>query len=158
MTCSVGTTTRRNRWRWFMDSIRCSRLAFTLFSCPEYVLITYQRNIRSSLSQHDVLDEVLPQLIVEPEVGADDDAGDDHDRGPAHDRLLGRPLDLLQLGNRLLDEPDRARARDVPLVAARPVRLGGAARGGPGRRTARRGPAREGWLLLRAPRAPLLTR
>src|SRR3954465_6741208 len=99
MTCSVGTTTRRKLWRWPIDSIRCSRLAFTLFSCPEYVLITYQRNIRSSLSQHDVLDQVLPELIVGPEVGTDDHAGDDHDRGPAHDRLLVRPLDLLQLGN-----------------------------------------------------------
>src|SRR5205823_7453773 len=35
ITCSVGTTTRRKRGRWFIDSIRCSRLAFTLFSCPE---------------------------------------------------------------------------------------------------------------------------
>jgi hypothetical protein len=35
ITCSVGTTTRRKRERWFIDSIRCSRLAFTLFSCPE---------------------------------------------------------------------------------------------------------------------------
>jgi len=35
ITCSVGTTTRRKRARWFIDSIRCSRLAFTLFSCPE---------------------------------------------------------------------------------------------------------------------------
>src|SRR5438105_10781879 len=143
-----------------MDSMRCSRLAFTLFSWPEYVLITYQRNIRSSLSQHDVLDEVLPQLIVQPGVGADDDTGNEHHRGAAHDRLLARPLDLLELGDRLLDEMDRARARDVPLVGARPVRLGGAARGGPGRRTgtARRRAAREGRLLLRAPSTPLLTR
>src|SRR5437879_627043 len=141
-----------------MDSIRCSRLAFTLFSCPEYVLITYQRNIRSSLAQHDVLDEVLPQLIVQPEVGADDDAGDQHDRRPAHDRLLVRPLDLLELGDRLLDEMDRARARDVPLLAARPARLRVAARGGPRRGTGRGWPAREGRLLLRAPRATLLTR
>ena len=35
ITCSVGTTTRRNRGCWFIDMIRCSRLAFTLFSCPE---------------------------------------------------------------------------------------------------------------------------
>jgi hypothetical protein len=34
-TCSVGTTTRRKRGAWFMETIRCSRLAFTLFSCPE---------------------------------------------------------------------------------------------------------------------------
>jgi hypothetical protein len=35
ITCSVGTTTRRKRGAWFIETIRCSRLAFTLFSCPE---------------------------------------------------------------------------------------------------------------------------
>ena len=35
ITCSVGTTTRRKRGAWFIETIRCSRFAFTLFSCPE---------------------------------------------------------------------------------------------------------------------------
>ena len=35
MTCSVGTTTRRKAGCWFIETIRCSRLVFTLFSCPE---------------------------------------------------------------------------------------------------------------------------
>src|SRR5207245_1589746 len=74
------------------------------------------------------------------------------------DRLLVRPLDLLELGDGLLDETEGARARDVPLLGARPARLGVAARRGPRRRTAWGRPAREGRFLLRAPRAPLLTR
>src|SRR5206468_5293201 len=60
-TCSVGTTTRRKRSCWAIESIRCSRLALTLFSCPEYVLIAYQRNMR--LPQEDVLDEALEDLV-----------------------------------------------------------------------------------------------
>src|SRR6059058_5231500 len=35
ITCSVGTTTRRKRCRCPIDSMRCSRLALTLFSWPE---------------------------------------------------------------------------------------------------------------------------
>src|SRR5436190_18022008 len=103
MTCSVGTTTRRNRWRWFIDSMRCSRLVFTLFSCPEYVLITYQRNM-APLPDQDVLDEIGPDAVVGVEVHADENAGDEDDRGAAHDFLLRRPLNLLELGDRLLDE------------------------------------------------------
>src|SRR6476619_4650939 len=45
MTCSVGTTTRRNLGAWFIEVIRCSRLVFTLISWPEYVLMTYHLNI-----------------------------------------------------------------------------------------------------------------
>src|SRR6185503_12266959 len=102
---------------------------------------------------------VLPQLVVQPEIGADDDAGDDDDGGAADDRLLIRPFDLLELADRLLDEADRARARDVPLVPAparRTARLGVGIRRRPCRRTRRRPPC-EGRFLLRAARAALLT-
>src|SRR3954451_8158994 len=75
ITCSVGTTTRRKRPRCPMDSMRCSRLALTLFSCPEYVLTTYQRNIplpSPPLLTEELLDDFLPDLVIDPEEGADD--------------------------------------------------------------------------------------
>src|SRR5215211_2985233 len=50
-TCSVGTTTWRTRWRWPMVAMRCSRLCLTLFSCPEEVLMTYQRNMEIAFSE-----------------------------------------------------------------------------------------------------------
>src|SRR6186997_2415030 len=93
ITCSVGTTTRRNRGDWFMDRMRCSRLVFTLFSCPEYVLITYQRNMPTSL-QKDVADEGTDQLVDAPQIGTDDEHGNDDDDGSL-DRLRPvRPVDL----------------------------------------------------------------
>src|SRR5436853_82173 len=105
MTCSVGTTTRRKRGTWFMDMIRCSRLVFTLFSCPEYVLIAYHLNmIDPLLAQEDVLDEPLEREVGDPEIGADDRAGDEHDDDALDQLLLAGPFDLLQLGDRLLDE------------------------------------------------------
>src|SRR5664280_3224483 len=47
-TASVGTTTLRTARCWPRDTTRCSRLCLTLFSWPEYVLTTYQRNIQGS--------------------------------------------------------------------------------------------------------------
>src|SRR5277367_6704909 len=47
-TASVGTTTLRTARCWPSDTTRCSRLSLTLFSWPEYVLTTYQRNIQGS--------------------------------------------------------------------------------------------------------------
>src|SRR5690348_4773181 len=105
ITCSVGTTTRRNRARWFIDSMRCSRLALTFFSCPEYVLITYHLNI-ARLPQQDVFDDVFPDPVVRVEVHPDEDAGNEDDRSAAHDLLLRRPFDLLQLRERLLQEAE----------------------------------------------------
>src|SRR3954471_24837251 len=103
ITCSVGTTTRRNRGDWFMDRMRCSRFVLTLFSCPEYVLITYQRNMPTSL-QKDVADEGADQLVDAPEIGTDDEHGDDDDDGSL-DRLGPiRPVDLAKLAHRLADE------------------------------------------------------
>src|SRR5581483_8220302 len=106
ITCSVGTTTRRKRWRCPIDSMRCSRLALTLFSWPEYVLTTYQRNIPVliSLLPEDFRDDVLPNLVVQVEVGADDQAGDQHDDRALDHLVLARPLHLLELRPRLHDE------------------------------------------------------
>src|ERR1700758_1799681 len=44
-TDSVGTTICRTAVCWPRDTTRCSRFCLTLFSWPEYVLTTYQRNI-----------------------------------------------------------------------------------------------------------------
>src|SRR3954453_14671791 len=86
-----------------MDRMRCSRFVLTLFSCPEYVLITYQRNMPTSL-QKDVADEGADQLVDAPEIGADDEHGDDDDDGSL-DRLGPvRPVDLAELGDGLADE------------------------------------------------------
>ena len=41
ITCSVGTTISSKYCAWFIDWMRCSRLARALFSWPEYVLMTY---------------------------------------------------------------------------------------------------------------------
>src|SRR6202035_3149679 len=49
-TASVGTTTFRTARCWPRETTRCSRLCLTLFSWPEYVLTTYQRNIQGSLT------------------------------------------------------------------------------------------------------------
>src|SRR4029079_5891877 len=85
ITCSVGTTTRRKRGRWPIDSMRCSRLALTLFSCPEHVLTTYQRNMPNLLAEEETLDDLFPELVVQVQVDADDRAGDEHDDGALDD-------------------------------------------------------------------------
>src|SRR5581483_379504 len=126
------------------------------------VLITYQRNMRSSLSQQHVLHDVFPDLVVHPQEEADDRAGDQDDRGAADDGLLVGPLDLAELGERLLDEDPRTEAVPLGLLAPRAplapaLGLGAAARGRPCRAAGRRAPC-EGRFLLRAPGAPLLAR
>src|SRR5271166_5359316 len=50
-TASVGTTTERTARCCPSDTTRCSRLCLTLFSWPEYVLTTYQRNIQKLLHE-----------------------------------------------------------------------------------------------------------
>src|SRR5690348_2016187 len=111
-----------------------------------------------SLSQEDVLHDVLPELVVQPQKGADDDAGDQDDHGAADHGLLVRPLDLLELAVGLLDEAHRAAGPGLgaltwPTVALRLVAPTRGARRGQGRRRARAG---EGGLLG-ATLAPLLT-
>src|SRR5690348_10958248 len=99
-----------------------------------------------ALAKEDVLDDVLPQLVVQPEVRADDEAGDDHHGRAADHLLLVRPLDLVELGPRLLEEAD-ARDAGADVVAALALRFGrlGArlllgGRPGPGSRPERRSP------------------
>src|SRR5437763_11056821 len=61
------------------------------------------------LEQH-LLDDFLPELVVQPEVSADDDAGDEHDDRALDHLVLAGPLDLLQLCDRLADEPEESAA------------------------------------------------
>src|SRR5579862_1624069 len=113
---------------------------------------------RGALADQDVLDEVLPHLVVEIEVHADDEAGDEDDRGAADDRLLVRPLDLLQLGDRLLEEADDrdAAARDVG-ARSLGARLGALHRGLLRGTLPRSRPERRRAGRLGAPLAALLT-
>src|SRR5690349_20040899 len=75
------------------------------------------------LSQEDVVDDGLPDLVVRVEIHADDDAGDQDDERALDQLLLARPLDLVQLAGRLADEVGRAEAvrlaRRLPLRACR---------------------------------------
>src|SRR4051794_17635360 len=89
--------------------MRCSRLALTLFSWPEYVLTTYQRNtLVLLLTEEEVLDDALPEQVVGVEEDADDRAGDQHDGRPLDHLVLPGPVDLLQLRPRLADEATTA--------------------------------------------------
>src|SRR5579883_3074639 len=129
--------------------MRCSRLALTLFSWPEYVLTTYQRNMEDGsclLSEEDVDDEALERLVGRVQVHADDEARDDHDRRAGDELALPRPLDLLQLHPRLLD------VRAQPAEEAAPPDDGGRPDGlGLRRRLGLAGPGpRPGELLSRA--------
>src|SRR3954471_17563742 len=113
----------------------------------------------SSLVQQDVLHDVLPQLVVQPQECADDHAGDEDDHGAADHGLLARPLDLLELAVRLADEIDRAAAARALGALARPaLRLVAPARSLARRRRRRRRSSRPGeGGLLGATVAPLLT-
>src|SRR5919197_6157424 len=87
-----------------IDWIRCSRFWRTLFSWPEYVLMTYQRNIREFLLEEELLHQRPESEISRVEVDAHDSAGDQDDHRRLDDLVLGRPFDLLQLAPRLADE------------------------------------------------------
>jgi hypothetical protein len=68
------------------------------------VLTTYQRNIGLLLTEEDLLDDLLPDGVVDIEEDADHEAGDEH-----HDRsldylVLAGPFDFLQLTPRLDEE------------------------------------------------------
>jgi hypothetical protein len=58
----------------------------------------------SLVTAQDGADEGLERLVGAVEEGADDHAGDDHDDRALEHLGAIRPLDLLQLGDRLLDE------------------------------------------------------
>src|SRR5690348_5371489 len=62
------------------------------------------------LSQEEVVDDVLPDLVVQIEIRADDDAGHEDDDRALDQLLLARPLDLLQLAVGLADEVRRSEA------------------------------------------------
>src|SRR5277367_661833 len=95
-TDSVGTTTLRTARCWPSEITRCSRLCLTLFSWPEYVLTTYQRNIQGS--SEDEFDEFLRHVVGDAEIGTGDrDEADDHGRCLEDLAAIG-PLDPLQLG------------------------------------------------------------
>src|SRR3954447_9280376 len=112
----------------------------------------------SSLVQQDVLHDVLPQLVVQPQECADDHAGDEDDHGAADHGVLARPLDLLELAVRLADEIDRA-ARALPLgaLARTALRLVAPTRGLARRWGCRRSSRAGEGGLLGATVAPLLT-
>src|SRR5271165_5220730 len=74
-TASVGTTTERTARCCPSDTTRCSRLCLTLFSWPEYVLTTYQRNIQKLLHEDGEGASTCP-LIQGSEDKFDDFLGD----------------------------------------------------------------------------------
>src|SRR5262249_21129101 len=75
--------------------------------------MTYQRNIGGAplLVQQDVLHERAKRLVCPVEEDADDGTGDQDDHRALHDLGPARPLDLLELGDRLADERKTAAAR-----------------------------------------------
>src|SRR5580700_11902419 len=105
-TDSVGTTIWRTARCCPSDTTRCSRLCLTLFSWPEYVLTTYQRNIQGS--SEDEFNDFLGHIIGQAEIGAGDrDEADDH-RGGLRDLTAVGPLYPLQLGPAGTQEADCA--------------------------------------------------
>src|SRR5919201_7155503 len=71
--------------------------------------MAYQRNTaRPLLVEEDPLDERLEREVGDPEIDAHDHARDQNDRRALDQLILGRPLDLLQLGPRLGDETTEA--------------------------------------------------
>src|SRR5258705_2914872 len=82
----------------------------------------------------DVLDEALEDEVGGVEEDADDHAGDQHDDHALDQLVLRRPLDLLQLGPRLGDEPRHAAAACSPRLAGRLGTTRVARRRTPGRR------------------------
>src|SRR5208283_1509647 len=108
-TASVGTTTLRTARCWPSETTRCSRLALTLFSCPEYVFTTYQRNMTKSLD--DEVDELAGEIVGDAEEDAGDDYEAEHDAGRLGDLLAVRPLDALELGPAGAQEVEDAVAR-----------------------------------------------
>ena len=73
-------------------------------------MVSTRTVLTSLLPEQDVLDERLEREVGEPEEGADDHAGDQHDHRALDQLRLARPLDLLQLGDRLGDEAAAGRA------------------------------------------------
>src|SRR6478752_843812 len=107
-TASVGTTTVRTARCCPSDTMRCSRLCLTLFSWPEYVLTTYQRNIQIQTSLEDEFDDFFGDEVGQAEIGAGDRHETEHDGGRLRDLAAVGPLDPLQLGPAGTQERERA--------------------------------------------------
>src|SRR5205085_7046496 len=94
-TDSVGTTICRTARCCPSDTTRCSRLCLTLFSWPEYVFTTYQRNILEKLSPlpgKDVIHKVAGDRVRYPEEHTGHDHEPDHDPGRLHHLTAIWPL------------------------------------------------------------------
>src|SRR3954470_21388659 len=114
-TFSVGITIWRTLVCWPSETTRCSRFCLTLFSCPEYVLTAYQRNMFFEvLGLEDLLDQLREDRVQRTQVRADDQHEEEDDPGELCELPAIRPLDALQL------RPHRYEEREKPTA---PVRL-----------------------------------
>src|SRR3954468_7564646 len=107
-TCSVGITIWRTLRCWPSETTRCSRFCLTLFSCPEYVLTAYQRNIVFRSRLEDCLDELREDRVQSAQVGTDDQHEEENDPRELSELPAVRPLDALKL------RPHRHEERDKP--------------------------------------------
>src|SRR3954469_16626445 len=107
-TCSVGITIWRTLRCWPSETTRCSRFCLTLFSCPEYVLTAYQRNIVFASRLEDFLDELREDRVQPAQVGTDDQHEEENDPRELGELPAVRPLDALKL------RPHRHEEREKP--------------------------------------------
>src|SRR3954447_25983866 len=112
-TCSVGITIWRTLRCWPSDTTRCSRFCLTLFSCPEYVLTAYQRNMFFRSRLEDCLDELREDRVQSAQVGTDDQHEEENDPRELSELPAVRPLDALKL------RPHRHEERDNPTALVR---------------------------------------
>src|SRR5881275_3700986 len=112
-TCSVGITIWRTLRCWPSETTRCSRFCLTLFSCPEYVLTAYQRNMFFRSRLEDCLDELREDRVQAAQVGTDDQHEEENDPRELGELPAIRPLDALKL------RPHRHEERDKPTALVR---------------------------------------
>src|SRR4051812_39536344 len=109
-TCSVGITIWRTLRCWPSDTTRCSRFCLTLFSCPEYVLTAYQRNMFFRSRLEDCLDELREDRVQAAQVGTDDQHEEENDPRELGELSAVRPLDALKLRPHSDEERDNPTA------------------------------------------------
>src|SRR3954463_9003183 len=108
-TFSVGITIWRTLVCWPSETTRCSRFCLTLFSCPEYVLTAYQRNISlAALPLEDCVDQLREDRVERAQVNTHDQHEEEDDPRELCELPAVRPLDALQL------RPDRHEEREKP--------------------------------------------
>src|SRR4051794_3065124 len=112
-TCSVGITIWRTLRCWPSETTRCSRFCLTLFSCPEYVLTAYQRNMFFRSRLEDCLDELREDRVQSAQVGTDDQHEEENAPRELSELPAVRPLDALKL------RPHRHEERDNPTALVR---------------------------------------